>query len=177
MTDILVKLAAVLALLAALYFGEQYIEGRGYDRAKAEDMAQIEAQKTEAATTLAAETEKVRERERYLNAELANQNLKDSEHEKIVADMSDRVRRAAGPAGRLRDPHAPGCGGGGGGPQAGAVGGSYAGATDPAQADGLLSVSLTDLLESILQESDDINAAYTSCRADAYTVRGEQLPP
>ena len=31
MTDILIKIAVVVALLAALFFGEQYIEGRGYD--------------------------------------------------------------------------------------------------------------------------------------------------
>lgn len=169
--NILIKIAAVLALLAALFFGEQYIEGRGYDRAKAEDSAQIQQQKTEAAATLAAETEKVRERTRYLQSMLTNQNLKDSTHEKTVSDLSDRLRLAAGPAGRLRDPHAAGCGGGGGGTQTGIVGTADRGAADRAEAGGLLSADFTGLLQRFAVEADTINAAYTSCRADAFAVR------
>lgn len=45
MTDILIKIGAVLALLAALFYGEQYIEGRGYDRRAAEDAAAMGLQK------------------------------------------------------------------------------------------------------------------------------------
>lgn len=49
MTSILIKFAAVLAILAVLFFGEQYIEGRGYDRAKAEDQAAQEKKEREEA--------------------------------------------------------------------------------------------------------------------------------
>ena len=55
---IFAKLTAVLALLVGLFFAEQYVEGRGYARARAEDMAAVNAQKAEAAQMLAAETAK-----------------------------------------------------------------------------------------------------------------------
>ena len=53
MTSILLKLAAVLALLAALFFAEQYVEGLGYHRARAEDQAAANQLKAQAAATLA----------------------------------------------------------------------------------------------------------------------------
>ena len=58
--EIAIGIAAVLALLTGLYFAEQYVEGRGYSRAKAEDAAAIEKQKTLAAGMLASETQKAR---------------------------------------------------------------------------------------------------------------------
>lgn len=168
-------LFALAALLGLLAWTAKAIDQRGYDRARAEADAQIQRQKAEAAATLAAETEKVRERSRFMNAMLTNQNLKDSAHEKTVADMSDRLRLAAGPAGRLRDPHAAGCGGGGGGTPAGSVGSADGGAADRTEAGGLLSVPLTELLQRALREADDINVAYASCRADSFAVRS--VPP
>lgn len=177
MTDILIKIAAILALLAALYYGEQYIEGRGYDRAKAEDMAQVEQQKRVATAELLRLTDQVRASEARLQAALQDQNTKDYNHAQTIAALSDRLRAYAGPGLRLRDPHATGCGSGGGVPQSYTATAPDAGATDPAQASGLLSADLTGLLQQLAREADDINAAYTSCRADAYTVRGEQQPP
>lgn len=164
-------LFALAALLGLLAWTAKAIDQRGYDRARAEADAKIQKQKAEAAATLAAETEKVRERSRFMNAMLTNQNLKDSTHEKTVADLADRLRLAAGPAGRLRDPHATGCGGGGGGTPAGSVSSADGGAADRTEAGGLLSAELTQLLQHLAREADAINVAYTSCRADAYTVR------
>ena len=171
MTDILIKIAAVLALLIVLFFGEQYIERRGYDRAKAEDTAAINKQKAEAATTLASETAKTRSAEQALQSITNSQNLKDADHEKTVADLSDRLRRAAGPAGRLRDPNAAGCGGGGGSTPGEAPRSPGDRPADPAEADRLLSAELSGLLQRLTREADDINLAYASCRADAIAVR------
>lgn len=174
MTGLLIRIAAVLALLAALFFGEQYIEGRGYDRAKAEDKAAIETVKREAAVTLASETSKVRSAEQALQTVTDFQNLKDHDHGKTVADLSDRLRRAAGgPAGRLRDPHATGCGAGSSSPQGEAPSAPGDRPADGAETGGLLSADLTGLLQRLTREADDINAAYASCRADAYTVRSQ----
>jgi hypothetical protein len=176
MTSILIKIGAVLALLAALFFAEQYIEGLGYSRARAEDQEAAEALKAQAAATLATETEKTRNAEQALQTLTNAQNLKDADHEKIVADLSSRLRVAAGPAGRLRDPNAVGCGAGGGGTPgevAPAPGGRPA---DLAEAGGLLSADLSGLLQRLQLEADTINVAYASCRADAYAVRGAQAP-
>ena len=171
MTNILIKAALVLALLAALFFGEQYIEGRGYDRAKTEDQAATNALKAQAAATLAAETTKTRSAEQALQKQTDSQNRKDHAHEKTVTDLSDRLRLSAGQLGRLRDPQAAGCGGGGGSTTGDPASGAGAGAADPAQAGGLLSAGLTGLLQRLTLEADTINTAYASCRADAYTVR------
>ena len=48
MTDILIKISAVLALLVILFTAEQYIEGRGYDRATAEHDVALSKQKAQA---------------------------------------------------------------------------------------------------------------------------------
>jgi hypothetical protein len=165
------KAAIVLGLVLAVLFGIRQIDQRGYDRAKAEDQAATNQLKAEAAATLASETERVRERERAMQTLLSNQNLKDATHAKTVADQSDRIRVAAGPAGRLRDPHATGCGRGSGSAPADPVAGADGGTADRVETGGLLSVPLTELLAKALRESDAINVAYASCRSDSFKVR------
>lgn len=162
---------AFLAVIAALLGAIHYIDHGGYARAKAEDAAVINAQKSEAAQELSAEKDKTRAVERALSALTHSQDLKDHDHEQAIADLSDRLRVAAGPAGRLRDPHAAGCRSGGGvapGETAASPGDR---AADDAQAHGLLSADFTGLLQRLTREADDINAAYQSCRSDAYAVR------
>jgi hypothetical protein len=173
MTDILIKVAAVAALLVALFFAEQYIEGLGYDRAKAEDRAAIEQSKREAANALLREVDKTHAAEQALQAFKNQQELKDADHQKTVADLSSRLRTLAGPAGRLRDPQAFGCGAGGSGSPGAVAPAPGVGADGGAQAGGLLSKPLTELLFRLTREADDINNAYASCRADAYTVRAK----
>jgi hypothetical protein len=171
MGTLLMRIAAIAALLVILYTGEQYIEQRGADRQLAVDMAAINQQKAEAAALLANWTAKVHQVEQGFQ-ELTNaQNIKDFDHEKTVADLSDRLRRIAGPAGRLRDPHAAGCGAGGSSTPSAAASAPGDRPADQPEAGGLLSADLSGLLQRITREADDINAAYASCRADAYAVR------
>lgn len=175
MTDMLFKAGAFVALLVALFYGEQYIERLGYDRAMSEAQAQIEGSKRAAADSLATETAKTRSAEQALQSFKNAQELQDGVHQKTVADLSDRLRRLADShAGRLRDPHAVGaaeCGAGGGGTPGQPPTAPANRAADPAQAGGLLSAELAGLLQQLTREADDINVAYASCRADAYTVR------
>lgn len=171
MMSILIRIAAVVALLVILYTGEQYIEGRGYDRARAEDNAVIEKVKREAADTLAIETNKTRTAEQALQDFKNTQELQDATHQKTVADLSSRLRSLAGAPGRLRDPHAAGCGPSGGSAPSEAARAPSGRPADPAEAGGLLSADLSGLLQQLNREADDINVAYASCRADAYAVR------
>lgn len=168
---ILTRLAAVLAAIVLLFGAWQYVDGRGYNRAAAEYTTAINAQKAKAAALLASETAKVHAAEQALQSITQTQNLKDANNVQTLADLSDRLRRAAGPAGRLRDPHAAGCGAGGGGAPGAATAAASDRATDPSQTGGLLSEGVTGLLERLTREADDINAAYASCRADAFAVR------
>lgn len=172
MTNILIKIAAVVALLVLLFVGEQYIERRGYDRAMSEAQAQIEGSKRAAADRLALEIQKTRSAEQALQTAKNTQELKDANHQKTVENLSDRLRTLAGAAGRLRDPHAAGCGAGGGGTPGEAAPAPGGRPGDPAEAGGLLSAELGGLLQRLTREADDINVAYASCRADAYAVRG-----
>ena len=174
MTDILIKIGVVLALLVALFFGERYIEQRGADRQLAIDTAAINKQKAEAAATLASETDKVHRAEQVLQDFKNHQELQDADHQKTVADLSDRLRRIAGPAGRLRDPNQAGCGSGSGSTPRAAPAAAADRANDPAEAGGLLSAELSGLLAERAKEADDINNAYASCRADAFKVRTAQ---
>jgi len=172
----LVKVGAVLLLLVAmlvcLFAGVKAIDQRGYDRAKSEATEALQAQKREADQMLAAETAKTRAVEESLRAFKLNQDNKDAQAQSTVADLSLRLRQlTAGTAGRLRDPNAPGCGGSGSGTQAEASTTARSGPEDRAEAGGLLSAELSELLQRQAAEADSINAAYASCRADAFTVR------
>ena len=164
---------AVAALLAGAYALERHIEQRGYNRAAAEYTAAIQKLQAEAATTLATETAKTLSAKQALATAKNNQEMKDAKHIQTIAQFADRLRSVAGPAGRLRDPNATQCGGSGGSPPGDPATATAAGATDGAEAGGLLSESLTELLQRLARDADDINAAYASCRADAYTVRAQ----
>ena len=172
------RVLAVAALLGGLYMLGRHIEQRGYDRAEADYTAAIERLHADAAAQLAEEVNKTRAAEQALNEAKNNQELKDATHTQTIASLSDRLRRAAGPAGWLRDPNATPCGRSGGDPEVVPAATASVGAADPAEAGGLLSAELAGLLQQLTREADDINAAYASCRADAYTVRStpEKLP-
>ena len=122
MTEALTKIAVVLALLAALLFGEQYIEGLGYDRRAAEDSAAMETQKNESKTLLAQLTQ-----ERADNATaLANlTNLLEKAREDLqFKNSADLAKRLPGPSLQYVTTQAAGCGRGGGsteGPAPGAA--------------------------------------------------------
>jgi hypothetical protein len=174
MTNILIKVGLILAVLVILFTGEQYIEGRGYDRAKAEATAALEAQKREAGEVLATETAKTRAAEESLRTFKLIQDNKDAQAQNTIAALSGRVRQLAGPAGRLRDPNAQGCGGSGSGTQSEAATLAPDRPGDGAEAGGLLSTELTGLLQRLAIEADAINTAYASCRADTLQVRALQ---
>jgi uncharacterized membrane protein YdfJ with MMPL/SSD domain len=165
------RVVAFLAVIAALFGVIHYIDSRGYARAKAEDVAAINAQKAEAASKLSAEKDKTSAAEKALAAITHAQELKDHDHEQTIAAMSDRLRSITGPSGRLRDPHATGCRSGGGGATSPAITTSSDRAENLAEDSGLLSADLSGLLQRLTREADDINAAYASCRADAFAVR------
>ena len=174
--SILTRLLLVAALLGGLYMLERHIEQRGYDRAEADYTAAIERLHADAAAQLPEEVNKTRAVEQALNEAKNNQELKDATHTKTIAGLSDRLRRAAGPAGRLRDPNAAPCGRSGGSPESDPTAPADAGATNAPEAGGLLSAELAELLQQLTREADEINVAYASCRADAFTVRGS-VPP
>ena len=169
---------AVLAMVAAVlgYGRQQY--AKGVQATTATYQAAIAQQKAQAATTLANETERVRLLERALSAATRQQETHDAQAQKTIADLDERLRNLAGPGLRLRDPNATiaRCWGGGGSAPGAATAPVADRAANGPDAGGLLSVPLTELLRATMREADDINAAYASCRADAYAVRGQQAP-
>lgn len=91
----------------------------------------------------------------------------------IAAD--DRRQRAAPVVVRVR-----GCarvaGGGGGGAASPAAAGAGPGPADPSPAGGLLSEAGSRRLADALTEIEKMGAAYASCRADTYSLRGLPAP-
>lgn len=174
MSAVLFRIVAVMALLAVLIFGQQYIEGRGYARAVAENESAINQQKVAAEGLLLSETQRANATERKLQNLKNIQEQKDAAHQKTVADLSERLRSLADPAGRLHDPNAAGCGRGGGGTPSEAATAPSDRPADGAEAGGLLSADLSGLLQRLTREADEVNSAYLSCRADAFAVRGAQ---
>lgn len=133
----------------------------GEQKATAGKLLQVETDRANAATTALADFKRERERQ-------------DVENQSTIADLAGRLRTAAGAAGRLRDPNASpaGCGRGGGGAQGANPASASTGPADPTEADGLFSEPATQLLQKLTLEADAINVAYTSCRADAFYLRG-----
>jgi len=107
-----------------------------------------------------------------LNTALAAQERADDANKEIVAGFEVKLRAArALSAGRMRDPNATGCGGGRQDAAGQGSSGPISGGGNAAEASGLLSTELTGLLDKLTREADDINVAYASCRADAFTTR------
>lgn len=148
MTDIILKIAVFAAILAALFFGEQYIEGRGYDRARAEDMVATNKLKAEAAATLASETKKTLDATTKLNQLIAQQE-KDREA-KQVANRADLRTRQSGP--RLQFRAETGRGAGSGGAQVPAPG------------------TTTDAGSAVVQLPEPINGRLRELAADAQSL-------
>ena len=163
-----VRLVICAAAIVAYSYYQQSV---GESRATAVYNTAIDRQKIAAGTTLARETGKVREAEQALQTYKNQQEIRDAENKKIVSGLDAQLRAAAGAAGRLRDPNAAGCGGGGSGAPGAAPARSGSGPADPAEAGGFLSEDLTGLLLSQAKAADDINVAYASCRADALSLR------
>lgn len=179
MNLLIAKILGAVALLAALAFGVNsfldYEQGIGDARATARFEKALDKQKGEAAATLAQETAKASAAEKKLNDFKNQQEVKDAAAAKANLDQANRLRDLAGPIGRLRDPYAPtGCGGCREDSEGESAAAANAGAKHPPQAGGLLSGQLTALLLELTASADAINAAYASCRADAYSVREAQ---
>lgn len=168
----LIRIAVIvgaLSLLTAGYFawaGHQ--QDIGQARATAVYEAQLAKQKDDAKILLAAETAKVKTAEKSLQ-DFSNQRAEnDLVNEKTISVLAGRVHAL----GRLRDPGATvGRGGGGSGTQS--AGSTSAGDSQAAgaQADRFLSAELTGFLQRQASDADEVNAAYASCREDAFTVR------
>ena len=174
MDSIFIKIGGVLALLTALFFSEQYIEGLGAKKEVLACSAKIEAGNAQAGRDLAAATAKVADQQIKLQAMVDKQNIEDSKHAETSAILTDHIHTlAALYAGRLRDPNASPSRGGGS--CSGAVSQVAGTANDRggngAEANGVLSTDLTGLLQRLTKESDRINDAYTSCRSTAVKDR------
>lgn len=136
----------------------------------------IDTQKIEAAKTLADETARVAMATQALQTAKDQQELKDAKNKSTIATLADRLRTAADPSGRLRDPNATGCRGGGDSASSDIASRADNRADNTTEAGGLFSRAASELLARITREADEINAAYMSCRADAYGVRGISAP-
>jgi hypothetical protein len=149
----------------------------GYGQWCAHNAREAEAQKwqtaidklnTEAATKLAGETRKVLALERALADITAKQ---EADYEKRRFDTHAAAmqldRAAADHGGVFVDPNGRSCGGSA---QAEGPRSAASGEIHPAEAGGVLSVQLSNLLREKLREADDINDAYALCRGTAIGV-------
>jgi hypothetical protein len=132
--------------------------------------ANIAKQKEEANKIIAFEAARVEATEKRLRESKDNQEIQDANNQKKITVLSGRVRALSDVVGRLRDPNA-GRGPGSGSPQGGTPTDASNSVYNRAEAAGLLSIQLSGLLREKSLEADEINAAYISCRADAFSVR------
>lgn len=159
------------ALCAALAGGYAYWAHHEREAGAAPYIAQlatlnaaITAQKAQAQKTLQAETAKTDATMRQLDLALKTQESNDERNKQETHRMALRLAGlAAHDGGRLRDPA--GCGRGSGGTSSASAAATQGGARNRPDADGLLSVQLSQLLLSLTASADAINDAYQSCRA------------
>jgi len=163
------------SLIAALLLGVWRLDvsrqAIGEARSDAAWIKATTKQKAEAVLLLDAERAKVSAIEQTLRNFKDNQEIRDAKNKTTVAGYERRLRAAAGSAGRLRDPNAEGCGGGGDSPKSPDTASAGHRATDAAEGARLLSKPLTELLFELIREADEINLAYASCRADTMSIR------
>jgi len=175
MNGALMRMGLTIALIAAVFFGEQYIEGLGAAKANLACSVKIDAANRAADDKLQALTAQAAEATRKLQAQADAQNIKDSEHATTETALTGHIHTLAGLyAGRLRDPNATAnsCSAG---PPSGATGTAHTGDGNTAQTDGLFSVPFTDLLTTIVRDADRINDAYASCRSRIVKVTDQQV--
>lgn len=128
-------------------------------------------QEVEAGKALADETAKVQATQSQLELALKVQEKNDESNQTLIGGLRDRLRTAAGPSGRLRDPNATGCGRRSDGAEGAATAAPDDRAADPAETGGVFSAGATELLQRLTSEADTINLAYISCRADGFNIR------
>lgn len=134
--------------------------------------------KVDAAKRLAEEVRITLDLERQLNTAASRLEAMGHERKLLSAGYEKRLADlAARNDGRLRDPNATGCRGGGGATAPAAAAGADAGAGDGTEAGGLLSADLSGLLLRLQREADTINDAYAVCRPDALNLRSQLSPP
>ena len=166
-------LLVMAALVGLATWTTKQLEARGEARATAKYEVALAKQREEARKELDAAKLKTQETEALLRESKINQEHKDAENAQVISKQRKDLAYLAGTAGRLFDPNykGPGCREGGSG-QAGAdTGGAQSGSGDAAETSGLLSEELSGLLQQQAAEADGINAAYISCRADAFKLR------
>jgi hypothetical protein len=172
----LLLLAAVAALGVGYLAWADHIGNVREEKVVARYEKQIKLQKAQAILDLATETAKTQTAERGLVKFKNQREITDAKNRTTVAGLERRLRDAAGAAGRLRDPNQAGCGSGSGSTPDPVAASPSDRAGNPAEAGGLFSAGATELLQRLTREADEINMAYSSCRADALSLR-MTLPP
>ena len=158
-------LGGILASLGIVYFSYEHWAKTEQAIGAAPYIAAIEKQKIEAAATLKVLTEQVRAKEKALSDFTNSRNENDATNEGAIAVLADKLHASR----LLYDPHATGCSGAASSSQT--TSGAQVGGSNATQAGGLVSEEFSGLLTRLTLEADTINAAYISCRADAYEVR------
>lgn len=169
-----IALAAALSLV-----GVQTVRLSKSQVTVAELRQAIETTQKEAAKVLAAETAKVLAYERADRDRLIEQEKIDAKNAAVVAKNASslRARTRAGGGPGLRDPHAEGCRGSGGGAEAQAAAVADSGAGDGADAGRVLSEPFERDLVELVTIAERINIAYASCRARLIEVTAELTGP
>ena len=128
----------------------------------------VEAQKSQASAELQAAHARVNTLQEYLANSTKTKDASDVKTIFQINDLAAELRNAR-IDGRLRDPNASGQGSASACTDAASR--SATGEPNAADAAGLLSEPLTDLLLDSARQADNINAAYARCRADARELR------
>jgi hypothetical protein len=176
---------AIALLLALSYGGVMHHERDSAVKEKNEAIgarqqieAQLEQQKKEAAEKLAALTKERDAAQARANESHRQQEIKDANNRKTIADQVARLRAlsAAAPGGQLRDPNA-GRGCGGAKPEGDAAADGRGSTDDAAAAGGLVSAPLSGLLREQAGGADKWADLYGRARADALMCRAATGAP
>ncbi|HWT21687.1 MAG TPA: hypothetical protein VN280_22525 [Variovorax sp.] len=171
---ILIYILAALVLVLGLSTWEYRRMFKATDFALATQNDAIKARNNEANRRLVQLTNQRDALQAELDKRAAAQEKTDGKAvTQIAAD--DRQQRAAPVRVRVFN-CTRGAGSGGGGAPGGAATGANAGAADAGAASGVLSKEGARRLADALTEIETMSAAFASCKADSFGVRGQALP-
>ena len=164
-TKIIAALIGLLALVAVTLGYGHYQYGNGVKATKLVYESALSKQREQAAQKYAQALLDLAAATKELNDFRNTQELKDATNQRSNRNLAVLLRAASGDAVRLRDPNQTGCGLSRDSATGTAPAAPSNRADDTAQAGGLLSVQLSELLRQRIFEADEINTAYMSCYA------------
>ena len=164
-------LALIFAITGLIWSINHWVDGErnvAFKAGQAATQKLWDADREQATAALLAANAALDKKKQELDLALATQEIKDVNHQKTISALSNQLATM-----QLRDPNANTASSI---ETTGTATDSNSSNNNTSETSGVLSRPLTELLQTITREADEINNAYASCQQNSYDIRGLILP-